>query len=345
MTPPVVARLRAEIADRLADLVPPDNRFALLDFPSYSNVGDNAIYAGTLAFLAERGRRPAFACIPAMTDWEALSAAIGSGPIFFNGGGNFGDLYDSTQAYREEVLRRHPGRPVIQLPQTIHFRSPARVDQAARAIERHGAFVLCVRDEASLAFARRHFACEVRLCPDMAFALGPQRRAPATTRLLLLLRDDEEAAGPHRADVPLASDIRLADWPDDPPGFHARVRRRALPAAMLAAAHHGRWAGRGEILHRVARARLRAGLRLLSSGERVVTDRLHGHILCLLLGIPHAVLDNSYGKITGFADTWQTLSAQAVLAPTLAQALAPEPSTRDDRLSAAAASPGASRPA
>jgi pyruvyl transferase EpsO len=36
----------------------------------------------------------------------------------------------------------------------------------------------------------------------------------------------------------------------------------------------------------------------------VVTDRLHAHILCLLLGIPHAVLDNSYGKLTRFLDAW-----------------------------------------
>lgn len=35
-----------------------------------------------------------------------------------------------------------------------------------------------------------------------------------------------------------------------------------------------------------ARLRVERGLRLLSRGERIVTDRLHGHILALLLGIP-----------------------------------------------------------
>ncbi|WP_276524270.1 polysaccharide pyruvyl transferase family protein, partial [Enterobacter hormaechei] len=46
-----------------------------------------------------------------------------------------------------------------------------------------------------------------------------------------------------------------------------------------------------------ARRRVERGLRLLSRGERIVTDRLHGHILSLLLGIPHVVLDNDYGKL------------------------------------------------
>jgi pyruvyl transferase EpsO len=36
----------------------------------------------------------------------------------------------------------------------------------------------------------------------------------------------------------------------------------------------------------------------------VITDRLHAHILSLLLGIPHAVLDNSYGKVGRFLAAW-----------------------------------------
>ena len=53
-----------------------------------------------------------------------------------------------------------------------------------------------------------------------------------------------------------------------------------------------------------ARARLIRGLRILSAGKVVVTDRLHAHILCLLMNIPHVLLDNSYGKVNNFVDTW-----------------------------------------
>ena len=46
------------------------------------------------------------------------------------------------------------------------------------------------------------------------------------------------------------------------------------------------------------------GCRLLSRGHQVITDRLHAHILCLLMGIPHVVVDNNYGKLGSFLEAW-----------------------------------------
>ncbi len=54
----------------------------------------------------------------------------------------------------------------------------------------------------------------------------------------------------------------------------------------------------------LARQRLRFGTQLLGSARTVVTDRLHGHILAFLLGVPHVLLNNSYGKNRDFYETW-----------------------------------------
>jgi pyruvyl transferase EpsO len=54
----------------------------------------------------------------------------------------------------------------------------------------------------------------------------------------------------------------------------------------------------------LAQHRLARGLEILASGRHVVTDRLHGHILSLLLSVPHFVLDNSYNKNGAFFETW-----------------------------------------
>jgi pyruvyl transferase EpsO len=53
----------------------------------------------------------------------------------------------------------------------------------------------------------------------------------------------------------------------------------------------------------------------------VVTDRLHAHLLALLLGIPHVVLDNSYGKLHHFIAAWTHESPLVHLAtdPVMAQ--------------------------
>jgi len=45
--------------------------------------------------------------------------------------------------------------------------------------------------------------------------------------------------------------------------------------------------------------------------EYVRTDRLHGHILRSLLGIPHRSMDNFYGNNRGFYQTWTNASRLA----------------------------------
>jgi pyruvyl transferase EpsO len=65
----------------------------------------------------------------------------------------------------------------------------------------------------------------------------------------------------------------------------------------------------------------------------VITDRLHGHILCTLLGIPHCVIDNSYGKIGGFADAWGTFGEHRYRAESLDEAIAILKEREDLRLS------------
>lgn len=53
----------------------------------------------------------------------------------------------------------------------------------------------------------------------------------------------------------------------------------------------------------------------------MITNRLHGHILLLLLGIPHILLDNSYGKISGYHSTWTSGCSLARRAGSIEEAL------------------------
>ena len=54
----------------------------------------------------------------------------------------------------------------------------------------------------------------------------------------------------------------------------------------------------------LARLQVLRGCRLLASGRVVITDRLHGHILSLLLSLPHVVVADRHGKLRGFWETW-----------------------------------------
>lgn len=318
-----VQRLRTELHMVLDGLLPePGQPFALLDFPDYDNIGDSAIYLGNLEFFSSRGLRPTVVGTNQFKDWVDLETKIGNGPIFIQGGGNFGDIWPWFQPFREEILRRYPDRQVVQLPQTIHFESPDAIKKTASVISAHRNFTLLVRDQRSYDFARQHFQCDTRLCPDMAFAIESIRRYKPYRQLLLHLRTDVEASASYDTSAVTGSEIIRADWPRERFKFRQRVKAAAWIGGLVSGDIFDKHKRRERLFRALARARLKRGVKLLSSTRFVLTDRLHGHILCVILGIRHAVLDNNYGKNSGFMDKWGTANRIADRVANLDEGLA-----------------------
>jgi pyruvyl transferase EpsO len=255
-------------------------------------------------------------------DAERLARTAPRGPIYLSGGGNFGDIWPRFQQFRLRVLADNPGRPIIQLPQTIRFDGDAMVKQTREAIRRHGNFRMLVRDEPSLDFARRQLECEAQLCPDMAFCLGPLQRGDDPTHdIAYLLRTDKETSA-SRGDLGAIDGLSTTrfDWVKRE-GPRPWVERAGRALARRAPGRVGSHL-ESELYRLRAEHQLRRGARLLSAGRTVVTDRLHGHILSLLLGIPHAVVDNSYGKVSSFARLWTEGDECMTLAGTIDEATA-----------------------
>jgi pyruvyl transferase EpsO len=292
----LIARLQDTIHGRLKAHIPSDEPVAILDFPDIRNCGDSAIWLGEMAYLKARyGKRPAY--VSRMDDFSAedLERAMPAGPIFIHGGGNFGDIWGAHQDFRECVLERFPDRAVIQFPQSIHYQSARRIEESARAIGRHRNFTLMVRDEESKAFAEKHFDCAVDLCPDMAFAIGPVEPTPAEFPVLAMLRADREKAGD--ADLSAWPDLPVEDWISESAASVRAAKAFGAASALLALKPAQRRLAK---LDAAAHNRFRRGIRQISRGQAIVTDRLHVHICSLLIGRPHAVLDNSYGKVRRF---------------------------------------------
>lgn len=292
----LIARLQAAIHDCLKDYLPADEPVAMVDFPNYRNVGDSAIWLGQMAYLASHhGKSPSYISELGDHSHDRLDQAMPSGPILVTGGGTFGDIWPGHQELRESILERWPGRLVVQLPQSIHYMAQENAGRMARAIARHGNFVLLVRDGESKAFAERRFDCPVHLCPDMAFAMGPlEPLAAPRFPVLAMLRGDRERASAY--DLSACPGLPVEDWIEE---SRAAIRvAKALGAAGAASLDPERI--RQGKLQAAARARVRRGIRQISRGRALVTDRLHVHICSLLIGRPHAVLDNSYGKVRRF---------------------------------------------
>jgi len=282
------ASLARAIADALGRVLPPASPCALLDFPYYANVGDSAIWLGARAYLARVGARVVYAADDKTYSKQTLGRRLQGGTILISGGGNLGDLYPRRQRFRERVIRDFPRHTIIQLPQSIHFRRREDLRHAQEVFNDHQNLILCVRDRHSLALARKHFSARIVLCPDMAFALGTLKRPAIRARTILcLLRTDTES---RVGTLPRAGrDVVRADWMKgeelvlgSPPEVRPSLRS----------------------YDRLAQRRLRRGITMLSHAGVVITDRLHGHILSILLGIPSILLDNTYGKNRSFYKTW-----------------------------------------
>lgn len=262
------------------------SRYALIDFPDHANVGDSAIWLGELAMLRQvTGRDPEYVATWHDFDAAAFATMHPDTILLLHGGGNLGDIWPHHQRLRETILTDIRNRPVVQLPQSIHFRDVGSARRFADIAAAHPDFTLYVRDRPSATIAAELLGCHATIAPDSAFALGRQIREPASVPLLGLMRTDAERRA-HAGPLPQGAEI--VDWLQDDPG---------LPAGSTPSDRER------QARHRVAR-----GLRLLSRGEQVVTDRLHGHILALLLDIPHRVLDNDYGKVGAYVAAWTAAS-------------------------------------
>jgi len=315
--------LRHEIDSVLRPLLLPfiGKPVALIEFPDHSNVGDSAIWLGTRKYLSEISLEVTYSCSTSNYSKEVLAKKIKDGVILLRGGGYFGDLYLWAQKLFEAIITDFPSNKIIQLPQSVCFQNIENLKRTKNIFSNHSNLTLLLRDQKSFEFVRNEFSNPSFLCPDMALALGPLPRiGNPVSEIESLLRSDIEASG---FKLPESyKDIKNIDWLKDDNTFDFWINRQIsnfiteFPKRLsfLQAFHT-------KVYDQIASNRLHRGVRHLSQGKVVITDRLHAHILCLLLGIPHVVLDNNYGKIRSFYETWTKSCDIALWANSLSEAL------------------------
>lgn len=305
----IVSRLSRKIGEVLQPLLVRGTKCALLDFPNHSNVGDSEIWLGERVFLRSMGASVVYTSSVAYPSDVAifseaeLARRLRGGTILLTGGGNVGDLWSFHQQFRERVIAAFPHNKIIQLPQSIYFRDRANLERARRIFNSHPDLTILVRDQPSLELARNEFRADSILCPDMAFALGTvPRPARPMSDIVWLARTDSEATG----SVPIhAQDIEQTDWLTETPSLLWRMNQ-FLTRQVLRHPSAGRHLA--ALLFRtydpLAKERVLRGCAILGRGRVVITDRLHGCLLSLQMGIPHVVLDTKYGKVKSFYETW-----------------------------------------
>jgi len=304
------AVLMRALADKHAAIVEliGDRPFHYVDIPVHGNIGDLLILHGTLAFferyrLKPRITAPALAYRP---QWLEKGEVV-----VFHGGGNFGDLYDEygMHSLREAVVASCPENRIVILPQSIHFSRRERCERSARLFRRHPDVHILVRDVPSYRVAQA-FSDHVYLMPDMAHQLYPLAAEGGMTAgaLMISRMDDEKRPAGRAVGFEVAA---TTDWPVVVGDRERRIDLFRRTWRRMNQLGLGRGGSRMlSALWATFSARLiDDAVRLFSAHDRIVTDRLHGHILACLMNKPSVVLDNSYGKNSRYVGAWTADSA------------------------------------
>jgi pyruvyl transferase EpsO len=329
-TDALIADINGQMNRALEAVIPAGAPVALLDFPNHDNVGDSAIWLGETEWLRRHGHPIiAFSELASYSPRRLRRALPEDAVIALQGGGNFGDIWPERFEFKETLLQDFPDRRIVQLPQTLGFRSPDAVLRAKERLRRHEQlFVLC-RDETSLATARSTLGLQAELCPDMAFALASLPAPAAELPIAWLARTDSEAT--EALTPPPESGIEPFDWAAGVSSatigtaWERRGLRLAASSRLLdrvpAAADRMVSAGTGALYERKASEQVARGCALLGRGQVVVSDRLHAHILCLLMRRAHVVVDTGYGKLASFVQRWTAGSPLVRVAASSSEAL------------------------
>lgn len=300
-----ITDLRKKIKDKLSPLI--DNDYVLLDLPYHKNIGDILIWAGEIEFLKTLKHCK---CLGLNNMDTFLFPKLEKNVIILlHGGGNFGDLYRSSQNFKLKVISTYPDNKIILLPQSFHYDNTSLIYEDAKVFQRHRNLYLCARDNYSYEMMLRFFSKNnVLLVPDSAFFITVPEDTHTHHSSLYIRRRDSETLVKLKKTNNFDS---VSDWPTFekfPPlrVFTLQIALaiyRRLPTKLVGKAF---LAGMIDYFARVyiKDFLVELGIKFLKPYDNVTSDRLHGLILSVILGKSVFYIDNKTNKLSNFVSTW-----------------------------------------
>jgi pyruvyl transferase EpsO len=312
-------------------------RCALLDYPDHLNIGDHLIWLGSVLYLTDILKTKIdYAASMREFSGTEMEQRVGKAPIFLHGGGNLGDLWTNSQNFREQIISEYKDRPIIILPQSIYFRDKNNLKKAANIFNSHPNLTIYARDINSYEIALQAFEnCQIIKAPDMAFQLIDMPNlslinSPKSSSILYLCRRDREANRDlNLTEIDLSNiNIVVEDWISyqwvlgvDKTQLLRQIATLFREGWQRGLATPREWFSRqfwqfshpynatfqniyNPSIHRRSWSFIYSGIYQFRKHNLVITNRLHGHILCIILGIPHIFLPNAYYKNQSFYKTW-----------------------------------------
>lgn len=253
----------------------------------YGNLGDVAITYAQTQFLKNTLQGFDIIDVPISKTLEgivSIKKEIKSNDIVTTvGGGNFGDLYDQIEFYRQLVVESFPNNKVVSFPQTMDFsNSPEGIKALQKAKKRYNAhknMTFIAREAVSFEMMKKAFPMNnVIMTPDIVMSLNKKEPEYKRDGVVLCLRADDEKLLQKEEQEKL---IRLVDQNfKSKKIYDTHINRNHLTLEE-----------REDELSKIWNQFKRA--------ELVITDRLHGMIFCYVTKTPCLVFQNNNHKVKG----------------------------------------------
>ena len=282
--------------------------YVLYGLPYYSNIGDTLIWEGELALLNGSAHKCKSVCGWSHYPQRPLPHDL---CMLIQGGGYCGDVWRNAWEFVLKEISLNLDRRIIILPVSVWYNDRELLEKDRELLSKARRLTLFVRDRQSYDLASQFFDNDIRLVPDMAYAINPgslqEWSLPTNKECLYLKRIDKEFVQPDAAIPPYAE---TEDWPTinkysaaeklvyKVESYYRRFQTKPVLSSLLKAITD-------ESFYRIYRKQLlSSGVQFISQYRTIYTTRLHGMILASLLGKQTFFLDNSYGKVSSFYQTW-----------------------------------------
>lgn len=301
-----IAELRKYVIKSLAPLI--SKKVALLEVPHYFNIGDTLIWEGELRFLSKLKREIVYST--SSYNYDEKKQLKEDVTIILQGGGNFGDIWKEPHEFRKKVIRQYPQNRIIIFPQTIYYKYKQNLISDAVFFSNYSNVIICARDNESLYILQKYFnKNKILLIPDMAIFINVNKNIliHKGNNILFAKRKDQEFEDLNYSFIP--SNAKIHDWPTFE-GFDitSKFLMRTTKFFNIVDKFIGTKISKMFIdyywLKRRKNKIINTGINFIKDYNTIYTTRLHIGILGLLMNKNVIFLDNNYGKLSNFYNTW-----------------------------------------
>ncbi|XP_046361186.2 pyruvyl transferase 1-like [Haliotis rufescens] len=283
-----------------SELLAPFKYAILIDIAAFANKGDPAITVGEVYLLRRLGIKLLYycnynACKSRNLNYirnVARNFSDSEVVVLLQGGGNVVG-YKFHDYLRQRIFNTFSQYKIILFPQTVFMREGlSKHVTFCEKLYRQTDFIMMLRDRQSFSLAQKHFSGKPTffLMPDIAFQIGAiSRFISPMFDIMWLKRVDPEAPRQNVTKWPKGVTVQVEAWVN----WETPKGKTTIEDSFLMQTN---------------------GMIFLQRGRVVITDRLHGHIFCVLMNIPHVLIDTPYRKLSSYHETWTRDLENTVLA-------------------------------